>query len=120
MDSPDDTTLETLDRQRARMNEPVDLFGHPIGPKQLSLFGAGEDQMQPTAQKFVPDAEVVRKRLKGLLAKARRAASMPWPERDARMWETVFPQMANWLPRDEADQLRFDFAQQIERLKAAA
>ena len=43
-----------------------------------------------------------------------------WSERDARMWQTVFPQMANWLPDDEADQLRFDFIQEIERLKAAA
>ena len=44
---------------------------------------------------------------------------MPWPERDVRMWQTVFPQMANWLPEEEANQLRFEFAQEIERLKAA-
>ena len=47
------------------------------------------------------------------------ATTMPWPARDARMWQTVFPQMANWLPEDEAEQLRFEFAQEIERLKAA-
>jgi hypothetical protein len=45
---------------------------------------------------------------------------MPWPERKARMWQTVFPQMANWLPDDEAGQLCFEFAREIERLKAAA
>jgi hypothetical protein len=45
---------------------------------------------------------------------------MPWDERKARMWQIVFPQMANWLPDDEADQLRFEFAQEIERLKLAA
>ena len=54
-----------------------------------------------------------------MLATARAAATMPWPERDARMWLTVFPQMADWLPDDEADQLRFEFMQEIERLKAA-
>ncbi len=36
------------------------------------------------------------------------------------MWQTVFPQMANWLPDDEAGQLCFEFAREIERLKAAA
>jgi hypothetical protein len=45
---------------------------------------------------------------------------MPWPERDARMWQIVFPQMANWLPPDEADQLRFAFAQEMQRLDRAA
>jgi len=28
--------------------------------------------------------------------------------------------MANWLPEEEAEQLRFAFAQDIERLQAAA
>jgi hypothetical protein len=37
-----------------------------------------------------------------LRAKARSAEKMPWSERDARMWQTVFPNMANWLPDDEA------------------
>jgi hypothetical protein len=55
-----------------------------------------------------------------LLAKARSAEKMPWSERDARMWQTVFPNMAKWLPDDEANQLRFEFAQEMERLKNAA
>jgi hypothetical protein len=38
-----------------------------------------------------------------------------------RPFEPVpFPQMANWLPDDEANQLRFEFAQELERLKQAA
>jgi hypothetical protein len=36
------------------------------------------------------------------------------------MWQTVFPQMANWLPPEEADQLRFEFAQEMQRLARAA
>lgn len=36
------------------------------------------------------------------------------------MWQIVFPQMANWLPQEERDQLRFEFAQELERLKLAA
>lgn len=93
----------------------------PFEPEgQLSLFGAGEDRMQVTTTRFVPDPEAVRARLHNLLAMARGANVMPWPEHDARMWQTVFPQMANWLPDDEADQLRFEFVREMERLKAAA
>jgi hypothetical protein len=88
-------------------------------PDQLSLFGAGEEAMQPPARGFVADTELVRRRLHALLERARGAAVMPWPDRDARMWQTVFPQMADWLPDDEANQLRFAFMQEIERLKAA-
>jgi hypothetical protein len=55
-----------------------------------------------------------------LLETARNADRMPWDRRKAEMWQIVFPQMANWLPDDEADQLRFEFAQEIERLKLAA
>ncbi|MGH6791536.1 MAG: hypothetical protein ACRECF_02205 [Methyloceanibacter sp.] len=55
-----------------------------------------------------------------LLEKLRLAKKMPWSERDARMWRTVFPNMANWLPEEEADQLRFEFAREMERLTKAA
>jgi hypothetical protein len=44
----------------------------------------------------------------------------PRSERDAWMWQTVFTNMAKWLPDDEAKQLRFEFAQELERLKHAA
>ena len=102
------------------MADPIDLFGHPTGPDQLSLFGHGEDRLQPPKPVLTPDSETIRRRLDGLLTKVRNAPAMPWSERDARMWQTVFPQMANWLPDEEADQLRFEFAREIERLKAAA
>ena len=99
------------------MDEP-DLFGH--APAQGSLFGPGEDRLQPPVRRYLPDPEKVRQRLTALLEKARAAERMPWSERDARMWQTVFPNMANWLPHDEAEQLRFEFAQEMERLKKAA
>ena len=76
--------------------------------------------MQAPRQRLVPDPEKVRQRLRALLEKARSADKMPWPERDARMWQIVFPNMANWLPEAEAEQLRFEFAQEMERLKRAA
>ena len=101
------------------MADPVDLFGHPTGPDQLSLFGPGEDRLQPPRPVLTPDPETIRLSLHALVGKARKAPAVPWPERDARMWQTVFPQMADWLPDEEADQLRFAFAREIERLKAA-
>jgi hypothetical protein len=100
------------------MAEQPDLFGH--APAQGSLFGPGDDRLQPPVQRFLPDPEKVRRRLMALLEKARSAERMPWPERDARMWQTVFPNMANWLPADEAEQLRLEFAQEMERLKKPA
>lgn len=100
------------------MTDETDLFGKSLA--QGSLFGPGEDRLQAPRQSSVPDPETVRIRLNSLLEKARSAERMPWSERDARMWQTVFPNMANWLPEDEADQLRFEFAQEMERLSKAA
>src|SRR4051794_11060369 len=100
------------------MTDETDLFGQ--GPAQRSLFGHGEDRLQAPRKSFLPDPETVRVRLRSLLDKARSAEKMPWSERDARMWQTVFPNMAKWLPEAEAEQLRFEFAQEMERLKRAA
>jgi hypothetical protein len=66
-----------------------------------------------------PDPERIRLQLAALLETARKAATMPWPERDARMWQIAFPQMSNWLPPDEAAQLRFEFAREMQRLARA-
>ncbi|MGZ8364192.1 MAG: hypothetical protein ACXW3D_09590 [Caulobacteraceae bacterium] len=97
-----------------------DLFGNPAGPDQFNLFGEGENRMQAPARAPVDHPARARAKLTALLELARSARTMPWPERDARMWQTVFPQMANWLPEEEANQLRLEFFQEIERLKAAA
>ena len=99
--------------------QQTDLFGDPTGSAQFSLFGDSDDRLQRPQQKLVPDPEDVRQRMLVLLGKARAAKTMPWPEREARMWQTVFPNMANWLPEEEAAQLRFEFAREMERLRAA-
>jgi len=100
------------------MSDQRDLFGHSA--PQGSLFGDGEDRMQnPQSVARLPDPEEVRRRLKGLIATARAADHMPWDARRARMYQTLFPQMADWLPEDEAKQLVMAFAREVERLKAA-
>jgi hypothetical protein len=102
------------------MSNPTDLFGNLAGPEQQSLFGEGEDRLLAPVQNFKPDPERARQKLLALLEQARSAETMPWPEREVRMWQTVFPNMANWLPEDEAEQLRFEFAEEIRRLSRAA
>jgi hypothetical protein len=100
-------------------------MGDPTNPlfseesDQLNLFGVGEGALQPPVRPFVADTELIRRRLVRLLTEAREAQVMPWSDRDARMWQTVFPQMAGWLPDDEAGQLCFEFMSEIKRLKAA-
>jgi hypothetical protein len=100
------------------MTDDTDLFGRR--PAQDSLFGPGENRLQAPRQRLVPDPEMVRVRLEALLQKVRSAEKMPWSERDARMWQTIFPNMAKWLPEEEANQLCFEFAQEMERLSKAA
>lgn len=100
------------------MTEGTDLFGQ--APAQASLFGTGDSRLQAPRQNSLPDPEQVRRRLNALLERASSAEAMPWSEREARMWRTVFPNMANWLPNLEADRLRLAFAREMERLEEAA
>lgn len=100
------------------MTKRTDLFGHT--PPQGSLFGQGEDRIHAPEHRCLPDPETIRLRLNTLLEKARSAERMPWTERDARMWQVVFPNMAKWLPPEEGEQLRFEFEKEMQRLARAA
>jgi hypothetical protein len=92
------------------MHDEPDLFGH----RQLGL---GLDDTRPDPTKIDP-AEV-RQELIGLLEVARAAQeAAPWDRRTQRYHQVVFPQMARWLPSDEATQLCFQFAQELERIEA--
>jgi hypothetical protein len=100
-----------------RKRAMTDMFGNG----QHSLFGDGKDRIpHQSQQSSTPDPERVRQKLHALLETARSADRMPWDPRKAGMWQIVFPQMANWLPDDEAAQLRFEFTQELERLRLAA
>jgi hypothetical protein len=91
-----------------------DLFGKV--PPQGELF-AGESRAK---RDFAVNAETVRAKMLAMLAQARAADSMPWPAHRARVFETIFPQMANWLPQEEGDQLLLAFETEMERLRNAA
>jgi hypothetical protein len=95
------------------MTQP-DLFSH--SPAQGEMFA---DHRPP--QNLLPDPADIRRRLLKMLGEARAAESKsPWDARKTRLYATIFPQMANWLPPEEADGLRAEFAAQIERFKRAA
>jgi hypothetical protein len=87
-----------------------DLFGHD---EQNELF---EDQPTPV---FRADPDQVRADLYKILAEARAAQKMPWDGQRVRLYRTIFPQMTNWLPDEEAAQLRFAFDTEMARLEAA-
>ena len=92
--------------------ETPDLFGR--GTAQGDLFA---NEPGPNNGIGVADPAKVRRRLHKLLAEARAAQSKPpWSERDTRMYQAIFPQMANWLPNAEAEQLRLEFHTELERL----
>lgn len=87
---------------------------------QFDLF-AGQGELLPAEPvSYRPDPDKVRVKLLRLLDEARAAEAWPWDRKTARYWQTVFPQMANWLPEDEANQLRLDFRSEMERLDKAA
>jgi hypothetical protein len=64
------------------------------------------------------DPEVVRLELLKILRVAREAQDVaPWDRRTHRYHQVVFPQMATWLPDDEAEQLCFEFAKELQRIE---
>ncbi|HEX8641914.1 MAG TPA: hypothetical protein VF704_12280 [Allosphingosinicella sp.] len=56
----------------------------------------------------------------GLIAALRAADDIPFPADEFQRHVAMFPIMAQWLPDDEANQLCFEFAQEVERLRKAA
>ena len=92
------------------LNRQPDLF---LADAQPGLF---EDRPE---QVFRADPDEVRGDLLKLLAEARAAQTMPWKPARAALYRTVFPQMANWLPEEEAARLRSEFEAELARLEAA-
>ncbi len=92
-------------------------------PRQGDLFGTDEqsglfDEDAPTPV-YRADPDEVRAELYRILAEARAAERLPWAPKQVSLYRTIFPQMTNWLPDEEAAQLRFDFDTEMKRLEAA-
>jgi hypothetical protein len=84
-----------------------------------SLGLSNQPDLFPAAPRVeTVDPEEVRAELVELLEMARRAQdAAPWDRRTHRYHTVVFPQMARWLPDDEAAQLCFAFAIELERIE---
>ncbi|MEQ3651036.1 hypothetical protein [Hyphomonas sp.] len=85
---------------------------------QESLFGEG--RMTPPTRSSTPNPDTIRRRLTGLLETLRSAQSMPFSDREIRMWQAVVPNMAKWLPEEEANEIRQSFAEELGRLHVDA
>ncbi len=82
-----------------------DQFGFDLGEKALS-------------QTYEPDRAEIRQDLDDILSSARGVtAEALWDDRTYRYNKIVFVQMTRWLPDDEAAQLCFAFACEIERIE---
>ena len=91
-------------------------------PVQLDLFGESQPKLrrlEVSPGVYRADPDEVRAKLLRVLAKVRAAQTFPWDARRTLYWRTVFPQMTNSLPDEEAAQLRFEFETEIQRLDAA-
>ena len=82
-------------------------------PGQQDLFGPDQTPA------YRPDPDKVRARLHLILSEAKSAEALPWDRGRLSLYRTIFPQMTQWLPDDEAAQLRFEFEEELERLEAA-
>ena len=87
---------------------------------QTDLFGTQADMFgPPPKQAYAPSLAPVRAEVHRVLEKARIAKEMPWTAKEVAFWKTVFPQMTDWLPEEEAAQLRSAFMEEMCRLEAA-
>lgn len=81
---------------------------------QQNLFGEGK--MTPPKQSSTPDIDAIRARLNSLLRKLSTSETMPFSERDVRMWVTIVPNMVKWLPEAEGAAVTEIFNSEIQRL----
>jgi hypothetical protein len=97
------------------MTDTPDLFGH--SPAQGDLF-AGIEPPKRTWARVNPDD--VRRELLAMLAAARATQEgLPWPYETMRLNRVIFPQMANWLPQEEREELVRAFRAELVRLDLA-
>jgi hypothetical protein len=95
------------------MAQTLQFDDHLATESQPDLFG---DVATPA---YRPEPDKVRARLHLILNEARAAETLPWEPAQVSLYRIIFPQMTNWLPGDEGEQLRFEFETELARLEAA-
>ncbi|HEY5107922.1 MAG TPA: hypothetical protein VII73_14325 [Caulobacteraceae bacterium] len=82
---------------------------------QPDLF-AGMAEAAPPA--YRPDPDKVRARLERIVGQARAATTLPWEPTRVSLYRTIVPDMARWLPSDEAAGWCEAFDAEMARLEA--
>lgn len=83
----------------------------------MSQLGFDLGDAQPT-RSYEPDRDEVRDDLRTILESARAVTAISlWDRRTYIYNKTIFPQMSQWLPDDERDQLCFEFFKELERIE---
>ena len=83
---------------------------------QFDMFQALDETVPARRVVGRVDPANVRRKLLRMLDDLRGAEVMPWDYRTLRYNQVVFPQMTNWLPEDEAAEMKRVFAQEMARL----
>ena len=83
---------------------------------ELPLFRSLQDEPAPPP----PDLPYIRKSLHWTLRFVRDAQILPWSESETEHWEKFFPDLAAYLPTEEADALVVAFKVEITRLRSAS
>lgn len=80
-------------------------------------FGFGFAAPERDASPY-PNPDHVREDAHAIIEAARAvSAEAPWDAKTLHYNRLVFPHLASWLPKDEAEQLCFAFAQEAERIE---
>jgi hypothetical protein len=80
--------------------------------------GAQGDMFGPPPRRsYAPDPEKARQKLLAMLAAVKGADENPWSDDELGLNKVIFPQMANWLPEEEAARLRAEFAAEVARIE---
>ena len=102
------------------------MFGHT--PAQAEMFGApapAAERKPIYSEKYgwieppPPGGhtrDTIRDKMLRIIAQARAADTAPWPIRQVRSHMVMFPYMAEWLPKEEGEQLMLEFMAEMRRL----
>ena len=109
------------------MDDPrqPDMFGHtatqsemfdgPAAVERKAIHSAKYGIIEPPPPRgHTP--ETIRAQMHKIIGQARAATSTPWPLRQTRTHMVMFPYMAEWLPKEEGDQLLMEFMSEMQRL----
>src|SRR4051794_3865682 len=92
-----------------------ELFDAPVSTERKPIYSAKYGLIEPPPPGG-HTSETIRSQMHKLIAQARAASATPWPLRQTRTHMVMFPYMAEWLPKEEGEQLLLEFKSEMHRL----